>query len=254
MTARVSVDLNADVGERFGPWQMGEDAGLLKLLTSASVACGFHAGDPTAMRETCERALACGVQIGAHVGYQDLVGFGRREIGVSPAQLHDEIAYQVGALIGCARAAGGAVSYVKPHGALYHRCSGDAAAAAALSAAVRTVDPALQIVGPPGSALLLAAESQGLIAVPEGFADRAYELGGRLRTRGRANAVLDSCSAVRQAREIVAHGIVTAHNGSVRPLAVRTLCVHGDTPGAVQLLGAVRAALEHDGVVVERFS
>lgn len=250
---RTAIDLNADVGERFGPWQMGDDAPLLELLTSASVACGFHAGDPTTMRRTCEQALECGVQIGAHVGYQDLVGFGRRAIDVSPAQLRDEIAYQVGALMGCARAAGGAVGYVKPHGALYHRCSSDVEAAAGLIEAVRAVDPALRVVGPPDSALLLAAERRGLAAVPEGFADRAYEPGGGLRARGLAGAVLDPRSATRQAREIVAHGTVTAHDGAVRPLAVRTLCVHSDTPGAAKLLRAVRAALERDGVIVERF-
>jgi UPF0271 protein len=254
VTARISIDLNADVGERFGHWQMGDDAGLLEHLTSASVACGFHAGDPTTMRETCERALECKVQIGAHVGYRDLAGFGRRSIDVSPTQLHDEVAYQIGALMGCAQVAGGAVGYVKPHGALYHRCSGDSEAAAGLVEAVCAADSGLRIVGPPGSALLFAAERQGLIAVPEGFADRAYEPGGQLRPRGRAGAVLDPRSAICQAHEIVAHGTVTARDGSVQPLAVRTLCVHGDTPGAVELLRSVRAALERDGVIVERFS
>lgn len=254
MSLHASIDLNADVGERFGPWRMGDDEAMLALLTSASIACGFHAGDPSVMRQTCEQALAHGVKIGAHVGYRDLAGFGRRPLDVSPAQLQDEVAYQIGALAGCARAAGGVVSYVKPHGALYHRCSEDAEAAAAVVSAICAVDAGLGVVGLPGSALLVAAAARGLPAVAEGFADRAYERGGRLVPRAAAHALLDVGRAVAQAREILAQGIVTTWEGERQPLEVRTLCVHGDTPGAVALLRAVREALEADDVVLEAFS
>ena len=239
---RAAIDLNADVGEGFGGWGMGDDEALLDLITSANVACGFHAGDPSIMRRTCELAVSRGVRIGAHIGYRDLAGFGRRHLDVEPEVLHDEVLYQVAALDGCARAVGTAVRYVKPHGALYHRCSDDPEAAAAVVAALRAHGGGLAVLGAPGAELLRQAEQAGLEAVAEGFADRAYDDAGRLIPRSQDGAVLEHDAAVAQAVAIARGG------------AVATLCLHGDTPGAVALARAVRAALEDAGVDLAPFS
>jgi UPF0271 protein len=226
-----SIDLNADVGEG-----VGDDGALLEVVTSANVACGFHAGDDETMRRTCAAAVAAGVAIGAHPGYRDRAGFGREERGTPPAVIRDEVAEQLAALAAHAAAAGGPVTHVKPHGALYHRCSGDPEAAAALVAAVRDAGvPA--VVGAPGSALLRAAADAGLHAVPEGFADRAYRGDGTLVPRSEPGAVLGVEAAAAQAVRLAATGL-------------GTLCVHGDTEGAVELARAVRAALEDAGVAV----
>ncbi len=241
-----TIDLNADVGEGFGAWRAGDDAGLLRAVSSASVACGFHAGDPLIMRETCELAAAHGVRVGAHVGYRDLAGFGRRRMDVSAAVLREEVAYQVGGLAACAARAGAAVAYVKPHGALYHRCTADEEAAAAVVDAVAGFEGRLAVVGAPGAALLELARRAGLPAVAEGFADRRYAPDGGLVDRREPGAVLGAEDAVAQGLRLT-----TGDRGGER---VRTLCVHGDTPGAAALAAAVRSGLEAAGVRVAAFA
>ncbi|MEV7615874.1 5-oxoprolinase subunit PxpA [Streptomyces sp. NPDC089799] len=240
------VDLNADLGEGFGRWTLTDDEALLSVVTSANVACGFHAGDPSIMRRVCELAAERNVRIGAQVSYRDLAGFGRRSMDVPPDELAAEIAYQIGALDVFARAAGSRVSYVKPHGALYNRTVHDAAQAAAVVAGVRLAtgpDAVLPVLGLPGSLLLAAAEEAGLPAVPEAFADRAYTPGGTLVPRSEPGAVLhDPDAVVEQALRLVRAG------------AGRSLCLHGDTPGAAALSLRVRRALEADGIRVEPFA
>src|SRR4051794_24487926 len=206
VTPAAAIDLNADVGEGFGSWSMGDDAALLPLLSSANVACGFHAGDATIMRRTCEQAVGLGVRIGAHVGYRDLAGFGRRELTADPATLRDETLYQLGALQACAVAAGGAVTYVKPHGALYHRAASDAAVADAVVDGVRAGGSGLAVVGAPASELLRRAAEAGLPAVVEGFVDRAYRPDGTLLPRSQPGAVLEPEAALEQAVRIATDG------------------------------------------------
>ncbi len=254
MSGGRTIDLNADVGEGFGPWTLGDDATLMRHITSANVACGFHAGDPSIMRGACELAVASGVRIGAHVGYRDLAGFGRRALDVPAATLCDEIAYQLGALEAMASAAGGKVAYVKPHGALYHRCAADPAAAQALVEATRAFRPSLAIVGAPGGEALAAAASAGLPAVAEGFADRGYAPDGRLLPRAHPGALLDAGAAAEQARRIATGDGVATAGGADFPLDVRTVCVHGDQPGAAELARAVREALEAAAVRVSPFT
>ena len=254
MSDTAAIDLNADVGEGFGAWRVGDDEALLGLVSSANVACGFHAGDPAIMRRTCERAVELGVRIGAHVGYRDLAGFGRRHLDVGPELLRDEVAYQLGGLAACARLAGGAVRFVKPHGALYHRCVSDPAAAHAVVEAMRAFDPGLKLVGPPGSVLLEQARAAGVDAVAEGFADRAYLPDGGLVPRSRPGAVLPAPAAVAQAVRIATTARAATVDGTEVPLPVRTLCVHGDTAEAVSLARGLREALERAGVALVPFA
>jgi UPF0271 protein len=244
-----TVDLNADLGEGFGVWRLGDDDALLGIVTSANVACGFHAGDPSTMRRVCAAAVAAGVAIGAQVSYRDLAGFGRRFVDVEPGELADDVLYQLAALDGVARACGGRVSYVKPHGALYNAVVHHEAQAAAVVAAVRDLDPALPLLGLPGSALLRIAADAGLRTVPEGFADRAYTPAGTLVPRAEPGALVHdpvdvAARSVRMARD----GVVTAVDGSEVAVAVDSVCVHGDTPRAVALARAVRAALTDAGL------
>jgi len=247
------IDLNADVGEGLGPWPMGHDAELIPLVTSVNIACGAHAGDPLTMRRTVRLALEAGVAIGAHPGYPDLLGFGRRDLAMAPDELEASILAQVATLRGVAAAEGGALGHVKPHGALYNRAAVDPAIATAVVAGVAGLDPTLRIVGPPGSRLLEAATDAGLPFLAEGFADRAYEADGRLRSRLLAGAVHhDAAVVAAQAVGIARDAAVTATDGSVLPLHADTLCLHGDTPGAVELARAVRAALTAAGVEVRR--
>lgn len=249
MTAR--IDLNADVGEGLGPWPMGRDADLIPLVSSVNVACGAHAGDPLTMRRTVRQAIRVGASIGAHPGYPDLLGFGRRDLAMDPADLEASVLAQVAALRGIAATEGGTLVHVKPHGALYNRAAADPAVAEPIVAAVAALDRDLRIVGPPGSALLAAAVSAGLPVLAEGFADRAYEPDGRLRSRSLPDAVRhDPAAVAAQAVGIARDGAVTAVDGTVLPLRVETICLHGDTPGAVELARAVRAALAAAGVVV----
>jgi UPF0271 protein len=249
------VDLNADLGEGFGVWRLGDDDALLDVVTSANVACGFHAGDPTIMRRVCATAARQGVAIGAQVSYQDLAGFGRRAIDVEPARLTDEIVYQIAALDGFARLAKSGVSYVKPHGALYNRIVEDEVQAAAVVAAVRDFDDRLPVLGLPGSTFLRIAAVAGLQVIHEGFADRAYLPDGRLVPRGAPGAVLDDPEAIAQrVVRMIAGGEVEAVDGSVVPISVRSICVHGDTPDAVRIAHHVRQMLVDDGITVQRFT
>ena len=250
-----TVDLNADLGEGFGVWRLGDDEALLGLVTSANVACGFHAGDPTTMRRVCAGAASAGVAVGAQVSYRDLAGFGRRFIDVEPAELADDVLYQLAALDGIARAEGTRVRYVKPHGALYNAAVGHEAQARAVVDAVVAHDPALPVLGLPGSALLRAAEAAGLRPVSEGFADRGYTAEGGLVPRREPGALVhDPAEVAARAVRMVVEGTVVAVDGSTVPAAVASVCVHGDTPGAVELARAVRTALEQAGVALTAFA
>jgi UPF0271 protein len=247
------IDLNADVGESLGPWTMGADEALVPFVTSVNVACGFHAGDPLTIRRTVVLAHAAGAAVGAHPGYPDLVGFGRRDLEMSAAELEAAVLYQVAALAGIVAAEGGRLAHVKPHGALYNRAAVDPAVAAPLARAVARLDASLRLVGPPGSALLAAAAAHGLTGVAEGFADRAYEADGSLRSRRLPEAVHeDPARAAAQAVEIARHGRVTTVAGVAIDLPVETLCIHGDTPGGPAVAAAVREALAAAGVEVRR--
>jgi 5-oxoprolinase (ATP-hydrolysing) subunit A len=243
------IDLNADLGEGFGVWRLGDDDALLGVVTSANVACGFHAGDPSTMRRVCAGAVAAGVAIGAQVSYRDLAGFGRRFIDVPPAELADDVLYQLAALDGIARAEGGRVGYVKPHGALYNAAVHHEGQARAVVDAVRAYDPSLPVLGLPGSSLLRRAEAAGLHPVPEGFADRGYTPEGTLVPRREPGALVTDPSAVAErAVRMAVDGVVTAIDGTAVDVAVASICVHGDTPGAVQLARAVRSALQEAGL------
>ncbi|MER7625378.1 5-oxoprolinase subunit PxpA [Streptomyces sp. NPDC126503] len=253
--SRVSIDLNADLGEGFGRWTLTDDERLLTVVTSANVACGFHAGDAPTMRRVCELAAERGVTIGAQVSYRDLAGFGRRAMDVPAAELAAEVAYQIGALEVFARAAGSRVSYVKPHGALYNRVVRDGEQAAAVVEGVLLAGRALPVLGLPGSRLHEAAAAAGLPPVPEAFGDRAYRADGSLLPRGREGAVVsDPGEVVERSVAMARTGTVTAHDGTVVPVGARSLCLHGDTPGAVELARRVRAGLEAAGIRVEAFA
>jgi UPF0271 protein len=239
------VDLNADLAEGFGRWSLGDDMALLELVTSANVACGFHAGDPAGIRAVCERAAERGVRVGAHPGYRDLAGFGRREMHVPRAELRDDLIYQLGAVRAMARAAGTDVSYVKVHGALNNRAVWDAEQAAAIVDAVTGFDADLPLVVMGAGQLLDAAQRADLEVVIEAYADRAYAADGTLVPRSRDGAVLtDPDRVVEQVLSIVTDGSVRAIEGTLVPLRARSVCLHGDTPGAVTLASRVRAALD----------
>jgi UPF0271 protein len=251
----VVLDLNSDLGEGLGIWTLGDDEAMLEIVTSANVACGFHAGDPTIMRRVCTRAAERGVAIGAQVGYHDLVGFGRRRIDVDPAELVNDVTYQIGALDGFARIAGSRVSYVKPHGALYNTIVTDAGQAAAVVEAVMLYDPTLPVLGLPGSEWLRQAEAAGLTAVPEAFADRAYTPEGHLVSRRLPGAVLHDPEAIAaRCVEMARTGKIRAVDGSLVDVPARSLCVHGDTSGAVEIARRVRAALLASGVALRPFA
>ncbi|MFJ5309199.1 LamB/YcsF family protein [Streptomyces sp. NPDC088350] len=249
------IDLNADLGEGFGRWHLTDDEQLLSVVTSANVACGFHAGDPVTMRRVCELAAERGVRVGAQVSYRDLAGFGRRAMDVPPAELAAEVAYQIGALEVFARAAGTRVSYVKPHGALYNRIVHDREQAAAVIEGVLLADASLPVLGLPGSVVLELAAKAGLPAVAEAFADRAYTDEGTLVPRGRDGAVItDPDAVVERSLSLARSGVVTALSGARIEVRARSLCLHGDTPGAVELARRVRERLLESGVSVEAFA
>jgi UPF0271 protein len=248
------IDLNADLGEGFGVWKLGDDDALLGIVTSANVACGFHAGDPSTMRRVCERAADLGVVVGAQVSYRDLPGFGRRFIDVEPDELADDVLYQLAALDGIARASGSRMAYVKPHGALYNAVVDHDAQAQAVVQAVVAFDRTLPVLGLPGSALLRTAEAAGLRAVPEGFADRGYTPAGTLVSRREPGALVhDPATVAERAVRMAADGEVLAVDGTRVRVDVESVCVHGDTPGAVELARAVRAALEAAGLTPAPF-
>ena len=245
------IDLNADLGESFGAWRMGDDAALLDIVTSANIACGFHAGDPRTMLATVAAAAERGVAIGAHVSYRDLAGFGRRFIDVSPDDLYADVVAQLGALAGACQVAGTTVAYVKPHGALYNAIVGHRMQAEAVVAAIRDFNPALVLLGLPGVALQLA-EAAGLRTAVEFFADRAYRPDGTLVPRGEPGAVLtDPDQIADRVLELVGVGRSEPSPGVGAPVSV---CVHGDTPGAVAIARRVRERLEADGVHLARFA
>jgi UPF0271 protein len=244
------IDLNCDMGESFGPWKMGQDEEVLPHVTSANVACGAHAGDPSVMAQTVALARKFGVAVGAHPGFPDLQGFGRRRMTLSGLEIYGLVLYQIGALWGFVRAEGLELHHVKPHGALYNMACADAAVARPIVDAVRSFSRELPIYCLPGSELERGAREQGLAAVPEGFADRAYEPNGSLADRSKPGAVAAD-HAVAAARAVqLAHGSVTCLDGSTLTLHVRTICIHGDTPGAAQNAAAVRRALTESGFTV----
>ena len=249
-----AVDLNADLGEGFGVWRLGDDEAMLDLVTSANVACGFHAGDPALLLRTCRAAADRRVRIGAQVGYRDLAGFGRRFIDMDPDELTADVTYQIGGLQALAATAGSSVSYVKPHGALYNAIVTNAAQARAVAEAVRNVDPNLPVLGLAGSAFLAEAERFGLRTVAEAFADRSYRPDGQLVSRRERNAVLhDTAEIADRVASMVSAGRVAAVDGSTIPITVESVCVHGDSPGAVQIATAVRARLLAEGVEIRSF-
>ncbi len=251
----ISIDLNCDLGEGFGPWKMGDDAALLGIVTSASVACGFHAGDPLTMDRTVAAATAHGVRIGAHVSYHDLRGFGRRHVEVGADELAADVLYQIGALDALAVGRGGRVSYVKAHGALYNESAAEPGLAATFVAAVAAYRVALPVVCPPGSEVAAAAARAGLRVVREGFADRSYQRDGRLSPRGRAGAVIADPELVGiRAARLAVEGRVEDADGGELALEVDTICVHGDTPGAVENARSVRRCLEQAGVRLAPFA
>lgn len=250
-----SVDLNADLGESFGVWKLGDDEAMLGLVTSANVACGFHAGDPALLLRTCREAAARGVRVGAQVSYRDLAGFGRRFIDVTPEDLTADVIYQIGALQAITQAAGTPVTYVKPHGALYNTIVSHPEQAAAVAAAVAAVDTGLPVLGLSGSAFFEEAERRGLRTVAEAFADRAYQPDGTLVSRRDPGAVLhDAAEIAERVAGMVMRRQVTAVDGSVIPVTVESVCVHGDSPGAVEIATAVRERLSADGIELAPFS
>jgi UPF0271 protein len=255
ITRQCAVDLNADLGESYGAWRLGDDEALLSIVTSANIACGFHAGDPLTIRRACREAIARGVSIGAQVSYHDLAGFGRREMTMPSEELTAEVLYQIAALDGIARAEGGQVSYVKPHGALYNRAARDPEQAAAIVAAIRSYNPELPLLTLPGSVAAIEASAAGLRVVAEAFADRAYNDDGTLVGRAQPGAVLtDPATVAARVVSLVTSGSLDSATGRPLRLLARSVCVHGDTAGAVTLATAVRTALEQAGVQLARFA
>jgi UPF0271 protein len=247
----VNIDINCDMGESFGPWTMGADEAVMPSITSANVACGAHAGDPRVMRRTVRAAREHGVAVGAHPGFADLQGFGRREIQADPAEVEDSLIAQIGALAAIARAEGVAVRHVKAHGALYNMAARDRRLADAIARAIKAFDPALIMFGLPQSPLIDAGIAAGLRVAAEGFADRSYEPDGSLTPRSRPGAVIhDATVVVERAVLMVRDGIVLTPDGKQIPLKVDTICVHGDTPGAPELTKRIRAGLDAAGIQV----
>jgi len=245
------IDLNSDVGESFGPWKMGADADVMRSITSANVACGFHAGDPGVMRATVRLAREAGVSVGAHPGFPDLPGFGRREMKMSTKDVEDMVLYQIGALAAIALTEGVRLTHVKAHGALYNMAARDRALADSIARAVRTFDRSLILFALPASELLLAGERAGLQIASEGFADRAYDADGSLAPRSDPGSVIeDPAEVVRRSLKMVQEGRVVARNGTELRFHVDTLCTHGDTPGAGELTRLLLEGLRGEGVSV----
>ncbi len=252
MTALGAIDINSDVGESFGAWRMGYDEHTLASVTSANIACGFHAGDPITMRETVRIAAKLNVSCGAHPGYPDLVGFGRRDMAMSPDEAVADLAYQVGALWAIAHAQGVQLRHVKPHGALYNRAARDHALALALAHAVRSLDLGLVLVGLAGSAMEQAAGETGIAFAREAFADRAYNSDGSLVSRSRPGAVIEDPAVVaRRAVSIARDGSIETYDGGRISLGAHTICVHGDTRQAADTARAVKEAIAAAGIRIE---
>jgi UPF0271 protein len=245
------IDINSDVGESFGAYSMGHDAGLMTSITSANVAAGFHAGDPSVLRQTIRLAKSNGVAIGAHPGFPDLAGFGRRELHVTPAEAEDLVLYQIAAVAGVAAAEGATLQHVKPHGALFNMAVGNAQLAAAIARAVAAFDRSLILFGLPDSEILKAGRAAGLRVAAEVFADRAYEPDGSLASRRKAGSVIhDETLVVSRAVRMVTERTVEAIDGTRVAIQADTICVHGDTPGADTLARRLRTALEAARVTV----
>lgn len=249
-----SIDLNSDLGEGFGAWHMGDDTAMLAIVTSANIACGFHAGDPAGMLSVLKDAAARGVAVGAHVAYRDLVGFGRRNMEPSSAELVGDIIYQIGALQGLAKAAGTTVRYVKPHGALYNTIAQDKRQAADVIAALKAVDSSLVLMALAGAPIVAQARAAGLNVVCEAFADRAYNADGSLVSRRLPGAVLHNAQEIAERTlRLVESGQVTAIDGTDIALDAQSICVHGDTPGAVAIARTLRDTLASRGVALKSF-
>ena len=245
------IDLNCDMGESFGAWHMGNDGAVLEHVTSANVACGFHAGDPRTMRATVKAALARGVAVGAHPGFPDLQGFGRRAMTLSSSEAYDTVLYQIGALAGFAQAAGGRLSHVKAHGMLYNMAAKDATLALAIAQAVRDFDRELVFFGLAGSELVRAAEKAGLRAAGEVFADRSYQDDGSLTPRSQPGAMIEDVDvAVAQVKRMVLEGVVRSVSGKDVPVKADTLCIHGDQPGAAAFAARIRDEMRRAGVEI----
>lgn len=250
-----TIDINSDLGESFGAWSMGDDDAMLDVVTSANVACGFHAGDPAGILRTLKAAAARQVSIGAHVAYPDKVGFGRRNMDVASDELTADVIYQIGALQGLAQAAGTRVSYVKPHGALYNTIAHDRRQALAVIAAIHAVDPTLVLVALAGSNLIELAREQGLTCIAEAFADRAYTPQGTLVSRREPGAVLHDPQLIAQRMlRLVQEGTLEAIDGSVTRLQADSICVHGDSPAAVAMAHELRRVLEQANMHVQPFA
>ena len=248
------LDLNADLGESFGAWRLGDDSAMVGLVTSANVACGFHAGDALTLQRTCATAAAAGVVVGAQVGYRQLAGFGRWAVDMPSAELTADVIYQIGALDGLCRVAGTSVAYVKPHGALYNTAAVDQRQARAVVKAVAAYDSSLPILGLPGSVLLAEAAAAGLRTVREAFADRGYTPEGGLVPRDQPGALLsDPDEVAARMLRLATQGRIRAVDGSDLAVEADSICTHGDSPGAVAMARAIRAALEAAGVEVRAF-
>jgi len=249
-----AIDLNSDLGESYGAWAMGDDAAMLAIVSSANVACGFHAGDSLGILKTVKAAAEKGVSIGAHVSYPDRVGFGRRDMDVTPAELIADVVYQIGALKGIAAAAGVTVDYVKPHGALYNRIAHDPKQGQAVIDGIKAIDPSLVLMGLAGAPILDLARKSGLQVVAEAFADRAYMPDGQLVSRREAGAVLhDTQLIARRMLQLAREGTLEAIDGSLIKVDAQSICVHGDSPGAVAIAREIRRAFEANGIAVRSF-
>lgn len=248
------MDLNSDLGEGFGPFKVADDEAMLHLVTSANLACGFHGGDPLTMQQTASAAAQLGVTIGAHPSYPDLVGFGRRDMDLSNSELIAALIYQIGALDAIARAVGSRVQYVKAHGALYHKSAKDPNSATALMEAVSSFEPSLAILGPPNSEIVRAAERTGINYYSECFVDRRYRGDGSLVPRGTPDAVItDPDEVVFQALRLSTEGVVKTVEGSEVKLHADSLCIHGDTDGALRLAELVRNSLRAADIPIRPF-
>lgn len=251
---RKTIDLNSDLGESFGQWRMGDDQAMLQIVSSANVACGFHAGDPEGILKTLEAAKSNHVIVGAHVGYPDLVGFGRRNMDIASTELTASVIYQIGALQGLATAAKTAVRYVKPHGALYNTIAQDQRQATAVIDAILAIDPQLTLVALAGSPLIQWAQAQGLNTVAEAFADRAYHADGSLVSRREDGAVLHDPQLIAQRMlQLVQQGGVTSIEGIFTAIKADSICVHGDSPDAVEIARQLRLLFEQEGIVISSF-
>lgn len=250
-----TIDMNADVGESFGRWRLGDDAALFESVTSANIACGFHAGDPATIRATCQAAVAAGVTIGAHVAYRDLAGFGRRFVDCAPGDLADDVLYQLGALDAFARSAGARIAYVKPHGALYHAMVDHDGHACAVIEAMAAFDARLPILALPGSTVLTHAEKKQIRGVAEAFADRAYHADGTLVSRREPDAMItDDDTLIARMIGLAEDGVIVARDGTRVPVAAESICVHGDSQTAVTTARRLRAALEDAGIEIAAFA